>query len=411
MKKIKLDNSKSFFEDAKKLHPGGVLGIRRPANFVEGEYPIFITKGKGCRVTDIDNNEYIDMLCSYGPIIIGHREEKIDSAVIKQIQEKGFCFSLTQPINIQLSKLLIDRIPSCEMAIFVKTGSDATSAAIRAARSYTGKNKILRCGYHGWHDWCVENSNGVTKNITSEILEFKYNDLSRLEKHIKNNMNDIAGLIITPIGHPLGKNVEMPNKNYLEDIREITRKNNIVLIFDEIRTGFRTSIGGAQKLFNVTPDLSTFGKAMANGYDIAALVGKKEIMEVYNEKAFISSTYFENSLAMVASIETINFLEENKVLENISEKGKYFENKVNKFIHEYENICELSGCPWMPFINFKNGIKKKLLRNEFYKNLINKKIFSHPYHHSYICFRHSYEDLDYVINAIEEGFKDIKKLI
>ncbi len=411
MKKIKLDNSKSFYEDAKKLHPGGVLGIRRPYNFVEGEYPIFIKKGKGCKVTDIDNNEYIDMLCSYGPIIIGHREEKIDSSVVKQIQEKGFCFSLTQPVNMQLSKLLIDRIPSCEMAIFVKSGSDATSAAIRAARSYTGKNKILRCGYHGWHDWCVENSNGVTKNTTSEILEFKYNDLSRIEKHIKNNNNDIAGLIITPIGHQLGKNVEMPKKNYLEDIREITRKNNIVLIFDEIRTGFRMNMGGAQKLFNVTPDLSTFGKAMANGYDIASLVGKKEIMEVYNEKAFISSTYFENSLAMVASIETINFLEENKVLQNISEKGKYFENKLNKFIHEYENICEFSGSPWMPFINFKNGIKKKLLRNEFYKNLINKKVFSHPYHHSYICFRHSYEDLDYVISAIEESLKDIKKLI
>ena len=411
MEKLKLYNSKKLYDDAKKLHPGGVLGIRRPYNFVEGEYPIFLTKGQGCKVTDMDNNEYIDMLCSYGPIIIGHREEKIDSAVIKQIQNKGFCFSLTQPINTDLSKLLIDRIPSCERAIFVKSGSDATSAAIRAARSFTKKRKILRCGYHGWHDWCVENSNGVTQNVTSEVFEFKYNNLTKVEKIIKNNSDDIAALIITPIGHQYGRKVEMPEKNYLEEIREITKKNNIVLIFDEVRTGFRVSMGGAQKLLNVIPDLSTFGKAIANGYDIAALVGKKEIMEVYNEEAFISSTYFENSLAMVASIETIKFLEEKKVLEDIAIKGKYFENKVNKIMDKFESICEFSGAPWMPFITFKNGIKKKILRDEFYLNLIRRKVFSHPYHHSYICYRHSYKDLDYVLGAIEESLQEIKKYI
>ena len=214
MKKLNLLNSIALFEKSKKIHPGGVLGIRRPNNFVEDEYPVYFSEGKGCKVKDVDENEYIDMLCGYGPIILGHREEEIDAQVIKQIQEKGFCFSLTQPISSKLSELLAKEIPSCEMSIFVKSGSDATSAAIKAARSYTGKNKILRCGYHGWHDWCVENKNGVTKSTTNDVLEFKYNDISRIEKHIKNHPNDIAGLIITPIGHSLGKNVEMPAPNY-----------------------------------------------------------------------------------------------------------------------------------------------------------------------------------------------------
>ena len=410
MDKLNLEKSNNLYDEAKTLHPGGVLGIRRPYNFVEGEYPIYFKNGNGCKVVDIDNNEFIDMLCAFGPIIIGHREKKIDDAVIKQIQEKGFCFSLTQPVNTTLTKLLIDKIPSCELAIFVKSGSDATTAAVRAARSYTGKNKIMRCGYHGWHDWCVENSNGVTKNVTNDILEFKYNDLTKVEKIIKNNPNEIAGLIITPIGHALGKNVEMPKDNFLQGIREITKKNNIVLIFDEIRTGFRVDIGGAQKFLNVTPDLSTFGKAMANGYDIAALVGKKDIMNVYKDKAYISSTYFENSLAMVASIETINFLEENKVLKDISDKGKYFENKLKKFLPKFENICEFSGSPWMPFILFSKGIKKKILRKEFYSGLIRRKVFCHPYHHSYICYRHSYKDLDYVADAIEDSLKDLAKV-
>ncbi len=134
-------------------------------------------------------------------------------------------------------------------------------------------------------------------------------------------------------------------------------------------------------------------------------------METYNKDAFISSTYFENSLAIVASIETIKFLEENKVLNDISKKGKYFEEKINKVIIPYNEICELSGIPWMPFINFKKGIKKKLLRNEFYSSMIRQKVFCHPFHHSYICFRHTYDDLDYVINATENSLKALKKII
>ncbi len=406
MEKLKLNNSNILYEDALKVHPGGVLGIRRPYNFIRGETPIYFKKGKGSKVIDVDDNEYLDMLCAYGPIIIGYREGEIDNAVIEYIKNNGVCFSLTQPVHNELSNLLNQHIPCCEMSLFVKTGSDATSAAIRAARSYTGKNKIIRCGYHGWHDWCVENTGGVPQSTLDDVLTFKYNDIETLKATIKANP-DVAAVILTPINHPLGEKVEFPKNNFLKLVRDICDENKIVLIFDEIRSGFRVDLGGAQKLYNVTPDLATFGKAMANGYSIAALVGKKEIMQVYEKKAFISATYFENGIDIIASITTINFLKKNNVLLDIKKKGKYILDRLNSIMPKYEGICEYSGGEWMPFFTFYQNktVNYKLARKNFFTNYLRNKIFIQTMHHSYISYRHSYEDLDNFLNVTEDNLK------
>lgn len=181
VKKLKISESLRLFEDGKRLIPGGVLGIRRPCNFVEGEYPIFVESGKGGRIIDVDGNEYIDFLCAHGPIILGYREEEIDEAVIKQIRDKGFCFSITQRYQNQLAEKLRELIPCSEMTIFVKTGSDATTTAIRLARAFTKRTKIMRCGYHGWHDWCIEVKGGIPEKLYEDVYEFHYNDLNSLE--------------------------------------------------------------------------------------------------------------------------------------------------------------------------------------------------------------------------------------
>ena len=322
--RLKLDRSMSLFEEAKQLVPGGVAGIRRPYNFVPGEYPIFFEQGKGGRVIDVDGNEYIDFLCAYGPIIIGYREDEIDETVINQIKNRGFCFSLTQEWQNTLVKKLRELIPCCEMAALVKTGSDATTIAIRVARGWTGKTKIARYGYHGWHDWCVEVKGGIPPKLYEDVYEFHYNDLDSLETILKANKDDMAGIIITPVGHPNGAEVQMPKPGYLEAVRELANQYHCLLIFDEIRSGFRCSLGGAQKLFGVTPDLSTFGKAMANGYAIAALVGKEEYMQVMTDKVFLSSTFFPNSDGIVAAIKTIEILERDHILDVIAEKGRKF---------------------------------------------------------------------------------------
>ena len=381
--RLKLDKTNKLYEEALDLIPGAILGIRRPYNFVPGEYPIFFDKAKGGKVVDVDGNEYLDMLCAYGPIIIGHREAEIDNAVINQIQGKGFCMSLTQPVQNVLARKLRELIPSAEMSVFVKTGSDGTTTAIRVARGYTGRTKVLRCGYHGWHDWCVEVKGGIPKKLYEDIHEFEYNNLEQVEDLMKMHGDQVAAIIVTPVGHPLGNEVQMPKPGYLEGLKKLAEKNGSVLIFDEIRTGFRINMGGAQKEFGVTPHLSVFGKAMANGYPIGAVVGKKEVMKVIADEVFLSSTFFPNSLAQIAALQTIEFMEKNNVLGEIKRKGHEFAEMVKGHLKDSGIPTNFTGAPWMPFITFKRDPDKvyKRLRNEFYKQLIRRKIFLQPYHH------------------------------
>ena len=410
--KLNLINSEKHYQKALELIPGAVLGIRRPYNFVPGEYPIFFDSAKGGKVVDVDGNEYIDMLCAYGPIIIGHREEEIDEAVIKQIRDKGFCFSLTQQWQNQLAEKMRELIPCSEKTVFVKTGSDATTAAVRIARAYTQRLKIVRCGYHGWHDWCVEVKGGIPQKLYEDIHEVEYNDLDQLEELLKKIGDNTAAIMITPLGHPLAKNVEYPKPGYLQGVKDLALKYGIVLVFDEIRTGFRCSMGGAQQEFGITPDLAVFGKAMANGYSISAVTGKKEIMDVLIDKVFLSSTFFPNSLSQVAALKTIEFMEKNSVLSVIKEKGYKFAADVAKIIEKSSIPAEFSGAPWMPFITFEADPEKRyrLYRNEFYSQLIRKGVFLQPYHHGYIAYRHTDEDLDYAVNTIAEAFNHIEAL-
>ncbi len=401
----KLTQSFKELERAKKLIPGGVLGIRRPYNFVDGEYPVFIEEGKGGKITDIDGNEYIDYLCAYGPIILGYRETEVDEAVIKQIRDRGFCFSLTQTYQNELAEKLTEIIPCSEMSLFVKTGSDATTTAVRLARSYTGRDKIMRCGYHGWHDWCVEVKGGIPAKLYEDVFEFHYNDLQGLEDLMKKHGDQTAAIIVTPVGHPLAHNMEEPAEGFLEGVQELARKYGAVLIFDEIRSGFRVSIGGAQKYYGVTPDMAVFGKAMANGYSIAAVTGKSEIMKQGESDVFISSTYFPNSLGYVAALKTIEILERDSILDKIWEKGTWYMNEVNRILENSGKGIELSGIPPMSFITFNKDMDPayKRRRNDFYTYLIRNGVFQQPYHHGYICYRHTQEDLEYTVKVIREA--------
>lgn len=408
--KLKLDESMRLFEEAKEVCPGGVMGIRRPYNFVQGEYPIFIDRGYKGHIVDVDGNDYIDMLCAYGPVILGYDEREINDAVKAQMDNKGFCFSLVQKVQNDLEERLTHIIPCAEQVILVKTGSDATSLAVRIARGYTDKKYILRCGYHGWHDWCVEVHGGVPEEISKLTVEFEYGSLESLENALKAHEGDVACVIVTPVGHPLAKPVMAPPAGYLEGVRKLADTYGAILIFDEIRTGFRAALGGAQERYGVTPDLGTFGKALANGYPISAVVGKREIMKVAEQKVFVSSTFFPNSLEMVAAMKCLDILEREKVPDSIWQRGTIFLEKLRK-IAEYSGLpLTVSGIPPMPFLSFdkteKDGEKTYRARREyFYTQTIRRGLFIQPYHHWYIAHRHTDQDLDYALGAINEALE------
>ncbi|HSL61779.1 MAG TPA: aminotransferase class III-fold pyridoxal phosphate-dependent enzyme [Desulfotignum sp.] len=408
--RLNIAKSLELFDQACTLVPGGVLGARKPTDFINGEYPIFLESGKGCRLTDVDGNEFVDFLCGYGPIILGYREEEVDRAVYDQVSGKGFCFTLTQQFQNRLAKKIHELVPSAEMSIFLKTGSDATTASIRIARAHTDRLKVMRCGYHGWHDWCVEMKGGIPPKFFEDVFEFSYNRLDQLEQLMAEHGSDTAAVIMTPFGHPNHQEMQVPEPGFLEGVKEIAHKYGAVLIYDEIRTGFRVSMGGAQKYYNVTPDISVLGKAIANGYPISVVTGKKEIMMAAAHKLFISSTFFPNSDAFVAALKTIEILERDQVLADIWQKGERFMTQIRKAIDTHDVGAKLTGIPPMFYITFDrdddNTYKAK--RTDVYTQLIRKGFFFTPFHHAYISYRHTQADLDLTLAAIDDSLAFLK---
>jgi 3-aminobutanoyl-CoA transaminase len=409
--KLNITRSLELFNEAKTLVPGGVLGARKPSDFIEGEYPIFLEFGKGAHLADVDGNEFIDFLCGYGPIILGYREEEVDDAVIRQIKDKGFCFSLTQRYQNQLAKKLTELVPCSELSIFLKTGSDATTASIRIARAYTGRMKVMRCGYHGWHDWCVEMKGGIPEKFYEDVHEFRYNNLNQLEELMAKYGDQTAAIIMTPFGHPNHQKMEEPAPGFLEGVRELANRYGAVLVFDEVRTGFRLAMGGAQELYKVTPDLVVLGKGMANGYAISVVTGKTDVMMAAASKLFISSTFFPNSDGYIAALKTIEILERDNVLSNIWEKGGRFTKKLQAIVDKYDVGAELTGVAPMFFITFKRdkGDTHRARRDDFYTQLIRRGFFFTPHHHAYISYRHTEEDLDQTARAMDESMAFVKE--
>ncbi len=409
--KLNITKSLALFEEAKTLVPGGVLGARKPGDFIMGEYPIFLEYGKGCKLIDVDGNEFIDFLCGYGPIILGYREDEVDDAVIRQIKDKGFCFTLTQRYQNELAKKIVEFVPSAELSIFLKTGSDATTAAIRIARAYTGRIKVMRCGYHGWHDWCVEMKGGIPEKFYEDVYEFRYNDLDQLEDLMKKHGDQTAAIIMTPFGHPLHQKMQLPKPGFLEGVRKLADKYGAVLVFDEVRTCFRLRMGGAQELYGVTPDLTVLGKGMANGYAISVVTGKKDVMMAAASKLFISSTFFPNSDGYIAALKTIEIMEREKVLDNIWEKGEGLMKKIQASIDKYDVGAELTGVAPMFMVTFKKdeADTQKGRRDDFYTQLIRKGFFFTPHHHAYISYRHTEEDLNKTAQAIDEAMAYVKE--
>lgn len=404
--------SEQLFEEAQKLIPGGVTSARHPSKFVLGEYPIFMNRGKGSHVWDVDGNEYIDWIVSFGPIVLGHCHPQVDEAVRKNL-EQGFCFTMVHPVQNELAKELIKVIPCAEMVKFFTGGSDATSAAIRIARVYTGRDKVVRWGYHGWHDWCYggagtdrETVVGVPQGIKEDILTFTYNDLNSLEQVFEENKDKIACVIM----QPYEASKELPKKGFLEGVKRLTHDNGAVLIYDEIRSGFRMAMGGAQEYFGVIPDLTAISKAMANGYPISAVVGKREIMQEA-AKTRLSATFFVNSFPMVAALATINELKKKNGIQYMWTIGKKLMRGLTEIIEEEGVEAEVIGVPPLPMLKFtdKDKAVQEGLKKAFFTETTKRGVLFHPNHCWFLSLAHTEEDLNKTLEVSRESMKIAKK--
>lgn len=361
--------------------------------------PLFIKRGQGCQVWDADDNQYTDFVNGLLSVSLGYCNEYVDNAVIEQIKS-GVTFSLPHQLEMEVAEKLVELIPCADMVRFGKNGSDATSAAIRLARAYTNKEHVAVCGYHGWQDWYIGSTTrdlGVPEATKLLTHTFIYNDISSLEKILNQQKDKIAAVILEPM------NTHFPQNNFLQKVKALCEKHGAVLIFDETITGFRFSMGGAQTLFGVTPDLATFGKGMANGYPISAVVGRRDIMMLMQD-IFFSGTFAGETLSLAATKATLNFMEEHNVVAHLTVMGKRLQSGLAEQIKELqaENWLNLSGHAVWSFLTIseQGGYSEIQLKSLFLQKMAEQGFLLGGGHN--LSYAHKAKDIDALLSAYKK---------
>lgn len=372
-----------------------------------GVSPYFIDHAEGSRIWDVDNNEYIDFVNALASVTIGYCDSDVDAAVLNQLQ-KGVTFSLPHNLEMEVAELLIELIPSAEMVRFGKNGTDATSAAIRLARAYTNRDHVLVCGYHGWQDWYIgttTKSLGIPKAVKNLTHTFQYNHIESLERLFRQYKDRIAAVILEPM------NVSWPENDFLNKAKKITHNNGAIFIFDETVTGCRFSKGGAQDLFNVTPDLTTLGKGLGNGFPLSAIVGKKEIMKRM-EDIFFSGTFGGETLSLAAAKTVLTKVKEGKVIEKLHATGKNIIDGIQELIIKYDlsPVIKINGHPSWSIITVSDleQYDSSEIKTLFMQELFKRGIFCIGTHN--VSCAHNEEDVNSLLAAYDEVFSLLKSV-
>ena len=429
------NNSKIIYEKAKKAIPGGVNSPVRAFQSVDKEYPIFIKSGNGSKLYDEDGNEYVDMIGSWGPMILGHNYPQVLEIVKKEL-ENGTSFGLPTKKEVELAELVKSCFPSIEKLRLTTSGTEAAMASVRLARAFTGKNKIVKfegC-YHGHSDsllvkagsglltFAHQDSNGITEGVVKDTITLPFGDFEKLKETLESE-KDIACVIIEPI--PANMGLIETKKEYLEKIREITEKEKVVLIFDEVISGFRISLGGAQEVFGITPDLTVLGKIIGGGYPVGGFGGKKEIMDLISPvgNVYHAGTLSGNPISVAAGIETISILKKNtEIYENINTKTENLVNQINELIKKYSIPASVNHFGSLFTIFFSkekvDTLEKAISSNdEFYSiyfdTMLENGIIVPPskYEAHFISYVHNNEDMEKFLTGTEKTFKKISEKI
>ena len=428
---MEFSESEKLFKEAKTLIPGGVNSPVRAFNAVGGQ-PLFIDRGEGPYLFDVDGNRYIDYVLSWGPLVLGHAYPAVTQG-LKSAVEDGTSYGAPTALESELAKLIIDIVPSIEMVRFVNSGTEATMSALRLARAYTGRDKIIKFAgcYHGHADFLLvqagsgvatlglPDSPGVPRGVAQDTITVEFNNLQAVKQVFMNFPGQIAGVIIEPVAGNMG--VVLPQAGFLEGLREITQKNDSVLIFDEVMTGFRVALGGAQEHYSVIPDLTTLGKVIGGGLPVGAYGGKKEIMELVAPSGpmYQAGTLSGNPLAMTAGIATINALKAPNVFEDMAQKTYMLVEGIGRAAKDAQIDIFQShlGSMFSTFftsakVTDYNSAKTSDINRfrQFFHAMIEKGIYfaPSPFESAFTSAVHGEEQINYTINAFEEALQELK---
>jgi glutamate-1-semialdehyde 2,1-aminomutase len=410
-----VERSYDLYRKALEIIPGGTQLIsRRPQLYAPGLTPPYVSRGKGSRFWDLDGNEYVDFMMCVGAAILGYADDAVDAAVVEQIRQ-GTGYSVSHPLEYELARELVDIIPCAEMVRYCKGGGEANTIAVRIARAYTGREKVLFCGYHGWHDWYLaanlENDSvldthllpgikpqGVPHGLAGTALPFRYNDLTSLEEQLERHQGQVACIILEA-----SRGASLPAPGFLEGVRALATAHGAVLIFDEVVTGFRLGLGGAQEQFGVLPDMATYAKAISNGYAMGAVVGRRAVMQIVGDM-FVSSTYWSDAVGLAAALATIRELRRRDALRRIAAIGAWFQQQFDELAEEHDLPLRAAGLPQQFAITATEGdaAQKRGLKDYYVQEMTRRGFFTsfgvNP------CYAHTDADLEQTVAAWREVF-------
>ena len=427
---MNLNKSKDLFNEAVNYMPGGVSSPVRSFKNVGGTPP-FISKGLGNKIWDVDGNEYMDYVGSWGPLILGHAHPEVNAA-IKQAVDKGTSFGAPVEPELELVKLICGSIPSIDKVRLVSSGTEACMSAIRLARAYTNKSKIIKFAgcYHGHVDGLlvragsgaltsgIPDSAGVPASYASETLIADFNDLASVEKLFNEHQDQIAGIIVEPIAGNMG--VVPPNPGFLEGLRNITKKNNSLLIFDEVITGFRVDFGGAQTLLGVTPDITCLGKIIGRGLPVGAYGSSAEIMECVAPLGpmYQAGTLSGNPLAVTAGLTALRLLSEPGTYNTLDDLGSYAEKGITEVMKEFDIEAKFNriGSMFTAFFSGKNVSSMTDLEHvdtdrysQYFHGLLERGVYFAPsqFECGFVSLSHTKDDIDITLEKLREVVKGL----
>ncbi len=402
----KIERSNALYERAKRRIPAGTQTLAKGVTqHVNGVMPKFLERGEGAYVWDVDGNRYLDCNMAIGPVSLGYTYPEVDEAVEKQLRS-GMSFSLVHPLEVEVAELVCDVVPGAERVRFSKTGADVVSAAVRLARAHTGRAKVLCCGYHGWHDWYIgttSRSFGVPEGVQQLTRLFPYNDLAALDEALS---DDVACVVMEPM------TFEIPGEGYLQGVADLCKKRGALLVFDEMWTGFRVALGGAQQRFGVTADMACFSKAVANGMPISMLTGRADVLDLADQTIFFFTTFGGEALSLAAAKATIDVMQRDNVAGHLERMGELLIQRVERLLERLElDYLGIQGLPCRTMLSIKeaNGADALLIKSLIQQELVRHGILWGGSHA--LSYSHKEEQLEELLSAYEHVLPDVAQIV
>ena len=399
----------ALFARAERVIPGGIYGHQSPLLLVPGAYPYFFARGDGARLWDVDGNEYLDLVCGYGPIVLGHNHPAVDAAAAREAKN-GRCYNGPARPFVELAERLVDLTPWAAWAVFAKNGSDVCTWAVQVAREATGRTKILAAkgAYHGTHAWCAPLPGGTTPEDRTHVATYRYNDLASVDRALALHDGDVAGIIVSPFRHDAFHDQEMPAPGFLAGLRERCDARGAVLILDDVRAGFRLSMAGSGAAMGVEPDLACYCKALGNGYPISAALGRERLRDAAT-RVFFTGSYWTGPVEMAAALACLAELEASNAIAHMQRIGTRLRDGMIGQGESHGLPVHWSGPPALPFMTFRDDEGSFVRSRLFAAACVARGVYLHPHHNWFVSAALTDADVDRILDATDAAFADVAR--